>query len=148
MASLIAAQKGTTVKKVATFMDWGGCGNDVGCAVGAMKKTSKLADDMLISRGLKDPLGFYEDGSPELAQIAGCITPTGEVESNLHAHRDEEEALDKTRVAMMCSARVRCLKAVATPFHEAAVYAVNESIKQVDASRATKRSLGKRARFQ
>ncbi len=145
MANLIVRQKGCSAKKVSTFMDWNGA---VDCGFeSTSRKTSKLSDDRLVSMGLKDPLGFYEEGSSELAALAECITPTGEVDYSMRRGGLEDEALQKPRLALMCSAKIRCMKFAATLFHGAVVYAVDSSIKQVDASRAAAKSIATRARF-
>jgi hypothetical protein len=78
MAHLIvntsSSSGGGATNAIVSYKDWGVLGSAEdpdACIVSrpARDKGSRLARDMRIAAGLTDPLGFYEDGSPELARV-------------------------------------------------------------------------------
>jgi hypothetical protein len=132
-----SSSDGGAANAIVSYKDWGVLGSAEdpdACIISrpARDKASRLARDMRIAAGLTDPLGFYEDGSPELARVARWVNCMGEVDCVAEGGVDR---LHENRLQLICEAKMRCIKLRATPFHKAVVHAVNQSIAQVDRAR-------------
>ena len=136
-SSSSSSSGGGATNAIVSYKDWGVLGSAEdpdACIISrpARDKASRLARDMRIAAGLTDPLGFYEDGSPELARVARWVNCMGEVDCVAEGGVDR---LHENRLQLICEAKMRCIKLRATPFHKAVVHAVNQSIAQVDRAR-------------